>query len=145
MPLGEFFGGVGGCFGSIGYQTPRNKLFLPCHDRYPSFDCIASSKSDLFPVMVGLCLGYPLSILFINFKDKKFLGAVEVLRFDGLGTASLLFVDNVVCWGKVAEYTLRVLMASSSRAVCNQMLPQMEELKYCGIFTTEGRMEHEMQ
>ena len=60
---------------------------------------IADSKSDPFPVRVGLCQGLPLSlVLYIIFMDRISLHSqvVERIGFGGLRIPSLLFVDDVV-------------------------------------------------
>ena len=63
------------------------------YDRCQSLVHIASSKSDVFPVRVGLHQGCPLSpILFIIFMDRN----VEGVRFGDLRIGSLLFADDVV-------------------------------------------------
>ena len=60
---------------------------------------IAGSKSHLFPVMVGLRQGCPLSsVLFIIFMDRisRHSQATEGVMFVGLQIPSLLFIDDVV-------------------------------------------------
>ena len=75
---------------------------------YGSFDlccqsqslvCIAGSKSDPFPVRVGLCQGCPLSqVPFIIFIDRisRHSQMVEGVGFSDLRIPSLLFADDVV-------------------------------------------------
>ena len=61
--------------------------------------CIAGSKSDPFPVSVGLPQGCPLSqVLFIIFMDRisRHSHVVEGIRFGDLRIPSLLFADDVV-------------------------------------------------
>lgn len=69
------------------------------YDRCRSLVRIAGSKSNSFPVRVGLRQGCPLSpILFITFMDRisrRSLG-VEGVRFGDLRIKSLLFADDVV-------------------------------------------------
>ena len=61
--------------------------------------CIAGSKSDLFPVRVGLhqsCASSP--VLFILFMDRisRRSHAAEGVKFGGLWIPSLLFADDMV-------------------------------------------------
>ena len=61
--------------------------------------CIASSKSDPFPLRVGLFQGFPLSpILFITFmyRISRRSQVAEVVSFGGLPIPLLLFADDVV-------------------------------------------------
>ncbi|KAL7861723.1 hypothetical protein SRHO_G00131640 [Serrasalmus rhombeus] len=63
---------------------------------------IAGSKSDSFPVRVGLRQGCPLSsILFIIFMDRisRRSQGMEGVRFGDLRVTSLLFADDVVLLG----------------------------------------------
>ncbi|KAI3353937.1 hypothetical protein L3Q82_005140 [Scortum barcoo] len=69
------------------------------HDRSRSLVRIASSKSDLFPVHVGLRQGCPLSpVLFIIFMDRisRRSQGPEGVRFGNHRISSLLFADDVV-------------------------------------------------
>ncbi|KAJ0061369.1 hypothetical protein NL108_017387 [Boleophthalmus pectinirostris] len=80
----------GGCSGSMGSgpcMTGAGAVF------------IAGSKSDLFPVHVGLHQGCPLSpVLFIVFMDRisRRSQGPEGVRFGDHRISSLLFVDDVV-------------------------------------------------
>ena len=76
------------------------------YDRFQSLVRIAGSKSNLFPMRVGLCQGCPLSsILFITYMDRisRRSQDVEGVRFGDLRIGSLLFADDLV------------LLASSAR------------------------------
>ena len=69
------------------------------YDRCQSLVRIAGSKSDVFPVRVGLRQGCPLSpILFIIFMDRisRRSQGIEGVRFGDLKIGSLLFADDVV-------------------------------------------------
>ena len=69
------------------------------YDRCQSLVRIAGSKSDAFPVRVGLRQGCPLSpILFIIFMDRisRRSQGVEGFQFGNLRIGSLLFADDVV-------------------------------------------------
>ena len=68
-------------------------------DRCQSLVRIAGSKSDTFPVRVGLRQGCPLSpILFIIFMDSisRRSQGIEGVRFGEIRFGSLLFADDVV-------------------------------------------------
>uniref|UniRef100_A0A8C6M7F1 Reverse transcriptase domain-containing protein n=1 Tax=Nothobranchius furzeri TaxID=105023 RepID=A0A8C6M7F1_NOTFU len=69
------------------------------YQRSVSLVRIAGSKSDLFPVRVGLRQGCPLSpVLFITFMDRisRRSRGVECVEFGGRRISSLLFADDVV-------------------------------------------------
>ncbi|XP_023284603.1 receptor-type tyrosine-protein phosphatase F-like [Seriola lalandi dorsalis] len=69
------------------------------YQRSVSLVRVAGSKSDLFPVRVGLRQGCPLSpVLFITFMDgiSRRSRVVDGLGFGGRRISSLLFVDDVV-------------------------------------------------
>ncbi|XDV11655.1 hypothetical protein PO909_000531 [Leuciscus waleckii] len=69
------------------------------YDRSRSLVRIASSKSDFFPVHVGLRQGCPLSpVLFIFFMDRisRHSQGPEDVRFGDNTISSLLFADDVV-------------------------------------------------
>ena len=74
-------------------------LFAPCMTGFR----VWYSKSDLFPVRVGLRQGCPLSlILFITLMDRisRRSHGVEGVRFWQLRIGSLLFVDDMVLVAK---------------------------------------------
>ena len=86
----------GGFSGTTGYQIWAVRSL---YDRCQSMVRIASNKSDLFPVRVGLRQGCPLSpILFIIFMDRisRHSQGVQGVRFCDLRIGSLLFADDVV-------------------------------------------------
>ena len=85
--------------GSPGVSDPLIRAVRSLYDRCQSMVRIASNKSDLFPVRVGLRQGCPLSpILFIIFMDRisRRSQGIEGVRFGDLRIGSLLFVDDVV-------------------------------------------------
>ena len=70
--------------------------FDPCSQRLVH---ITDSKSDSFPVRVGLCQGCPLlSVLFIIFMGRisRCSQAAEGVGFGGPRILSLLFANDVV-------------------------------------------------
>ncbi len=71
---------------------------LSLYDQSRSLVRIAGSKSDLFPVHVGLRQGYPLSpVLFIVFMDRISRSqGPEGVRVGDHTISSLLFADDVV-------------------------------------------------
>ncbi len=80
-------------------SDPLIQVVNSLYDRCQSLVRIAGSKSDLFPVRVGLSQGCPLSLtLFIIFMDRisRSSQCVEGVRFGDLRIGSLLFADDVV-------------------------------------------------
>ncbi|TWW65506.1 R2DM Retrovirus-related Pol polyprotein from type II retrotransposable element [Takifugu flavidus] len=95
-----------GVLREYGVSGPLIRAVRSLYDRCQSLVRIAGSKSNSFPVRVGLRQGCPLSpILFIIFMDRisRCSHGVEGIRFGDLRIASLLFADDVV------------LLASSAR------------------------------
>ncbi|KAK3534231.1 hypothetical protein QTP86_007026 [Hemibagrus guttatus] len=135
---------------------------------------IASCKSDLFPVHVGLRQGCPLSlVLFIVFMDRisRRSQGLEGVQFGDHRISSLIFADDVLlapssldlqhALGRFAAECeaagMRVSTSKSEAMVLNQkkvactlqvggeLLPQVEEFKYLGVlFTSDGRMDREI-
>ncbi|KAI3370271.1 hypothetical protein L3Q82_025053 [Scortum barcoo] len=127
---------------------------------------IAGSKSDLFPVHVGLRQGCPLSpVLFIIFMDRisRRSQGPEGVRFGNHRISSLLFADDVVLMASSGQDLQHVLerfaaeceaagmriSTSKSEAmvldwkrvacplqVGGEVLPQVEEFKYLGVLFT---------
>uniref|UniRef100_A0A3B3HQU3 Reverse transcriptase domain-containing protein n=1 Tax=Oryzias latipes TaxID=8090 RepID=A0A3B3HQU3_ORYLA len=136
------------------------------YDRSRSLVRIAGSKSDLFPVHVGLRQGCPLSpVLFIVFMDRisRRSQGPEGIWFGDHRISSLLFADDVVllassnrdlqrALGRFAAECeaagMRVSTAKSEamvldrrKVVCHLSvggvsLPQVEEFKYLGVLFT---------
>ncbi len=139
---------------------------LSLYDRSRSLVRIAGSKSDLFPVHVGLWQGCPLSpVLFIIFMDRisRRSQGPEGVGFGDHAISSLLFADDVVvlatsdqdlqhALGRFAaecEVVGMRISASKSEAmvlsrkrvafplqVGGVLLPQVEEFKYLGVLFT---------
>ena len=136
------------------------------YDRCQSLVRIAGSKSDSFPVRVGLRQGCPLSpILFITFMDRisRRSQGVEGVWFGDLRIGSLLFADDVVLMAssdrdlqlsldrfaaeceatgmristsKSESMVLRVKRVECSLQIREDVLPQVEEFKYLGVSFT---------
>jgi len=88
-----------GVLREYGVPDPLIGAVQSLYDRCQSLVCIAGSKSDVFPVRVGLLQGCPLSpILFIIFMDRisRYSQGIEGVRFGILRIGSLLFADDVV-------------------------------------------------
>ncbi|KAI3351249.1 hypothetical protein L3Q82_005801 [Scortum barcoo] len=128
--------------------------------------CIAGSKSDLFPVHVGLRQGCPLSpVLFIIFMDRisRRSQGPEGVRFGNHRISSLLFADDVVLMASSGQDLQHVLerfaaeceaagmristskseamVLDRKRVACplrvgGEVLPQVEEFKYLGVLFT---------
>jgi len=139
------------------------------YDRCQSLVRIAGSKSDAFPVRVGLRQGCPLSpILFIIFMNRisRRSQGVEGVRFGNLRIVSLLFAVDVVLLAllgrdlqlslerfaaefeaagmRISTSKSETMVLSRKRVECS-LLSQVEEFKYLGVlFTSEGRMEREI-
>uniref|UniRef100_A0A8C6KT40 Reverse transcriptase domain-containing protein n=1 Tax=Nothobranchius furzeri TaxID=105023 RepID=A0A8C6KT40_NOTFU len=127
---------------------------------------IAGSKSDLFPVRVGLHQGCSLSpVRFITFMDRisRRSRGVECVEFGGRRISSLLFADDVVllasssadlqlllgrfaaecdaagmriCTSKSETIVLDRKRVACQLRVGGEVLPQVEEFKYLGVLFT---------
>uniref|UniRef100_A0A8C6NNI1 Reverse transcriptase domain-containing protein n=1 Tax=Nothobranchius furzeri TaxID=105023 RepID=A0A8C6NNI1_NOTFU len=157
---------MGGVLREYGVPGPLIRAVRPLFNRCQSLVRIAGSKSDSFPVRVGLHQGCPLSpILFITFMDRisRRSQGVEGIRFGGLRIRSLLFADDVVVLASserdlllslerfAAECEAAGMRISSSKSktmvlirkkvecllrVRDEVLPQVEEFKYLGVLFT---------
>ncbi|KAK3543983.1 hypothetical protein QTP70_032745, partial [Hemibagrus guttatus] len=136
------------------------------YNRSRSLVRIASCKSDLFPVHVGLQQGCPLSpVLFIVFMDRisRRSQGLEGVRFGDHRISSLIFADYIVllapssldlqhalgCFAAECEAAGMRVNTSKSEAmvldlkkvactlqVGGEVLPQVEEFKYLGVLFT---------
>ncbi|KAK3543164.1 hypothetical protein QTP70_012267 [Hemibagrus guttatus] len=82
-----------------GVHGPLLRAVRSLYNRSRSLVCIASCKSDLFPVHVGLRQGCPLSlVLFIVFMDRisRRSQGLEGVRFGDHRISLLIFADDVV-------------------------------------------------
>ncbi|KAI3362620.1 hypothetical protein L3Q82_001624 [Scortum barcoo] len=89
---------VGSAPCEYGVRGPLLRAVRSLYDRSRSLVRIAGSKSDLFPVHVGLRQGCPLSpVLFIIFMDRisRRSQGPEGVRFGNHRISSLLFADDV--------------------------------------------------
>ncbi len=148
----------------VGGPLLRAVRSLYCRSR--SLVRIAGSKSDLFPVHVGLRQGCPLSpVLFIIFMDRisRRSHGPEGIWFGSQWISSLLFADDVVLLAPSSQDLQHVLgrfaaeceaagmriSTSKSEAmvldrkkvacslqVGGEFLPQVEEFKYLGVLFT---------
>ncbi|TWW80485.1 R2DM Retrovirus-related Pol polyprotein from type II retrotransposable element [Takifugu flavidus] len=95
-----------GVLREYGVSGPLIRAVRSLYDRCQSLVRIAGSKSNSFPVRVGLRQGCPLSpILFIIFMDRisRCSHGVEGIQFGDLRIASLLFADDVVLLASLAR------------------------------------------
>ncbi|KAK3518550.1 hypothetical protein QTP70_001608 [Hemibagrus guttatus] len=127
---------------------------------------IASCKSDLFPVHVGLRQGCPLSpVLFIVFMDRisRCSQGLEGVRFGDHRISSLLFADDVVLLApssldlqhalghfaaeceaagmRVSTSKSEAMVLNRKKVACTlpvggELLHQVEEFKYLGVLFT---------
>ena len=155
-----------GVLREYGVPDPLIRAVRSLYDRCQSLVRIAGSKSDSFPVRVGLRQGCPLSpILFITFMDRisRRSQGVEGVRFGGLSIASLLFADDVVLLAsssrdlqlslerfaaeceavgmRISTSKSETMVLSRKRVECplrvgDEILPQVEEFKYLGVSFT---------
>ncbi|TWW73592.1 R2DM Retrovirus-related Pol polyprotein from type II retrotransposable element [Takifugu flavidus] len=155
-----------GVLREYGVSGPLIRAVRSLYDRCQSLVRIAGSKSNLFPVRVGLRQGCPLSpILFIIFMDRisRCSHGVEGIRFGDLRIASLLFADDVVLLASSARDLqlsldrfaaaceaagMRISTSKSEAMVLDrkkvecllrvkeEILPQVEEFKYLGVLFT---------
>ncbi|KAI3368075.1 hypothetical protein L3Q82_026898, partial [Scortum barcoo] len=91
---------------------PLLRAVRSLYDRSRSLVRIAGSKSDLFPVHVGLRQGCPLSpVLFIIFMDRisRRSQGPEGVRFGNHRISSLLFADDVVLLASSSQDLQHVL------------------------------------
>ncbi|KAK3512562.1 hypothetical protein QTP70_017239, partial [Hemibagrus guttatus] len=149
-----------------GVRGPLLRAVRSLYNRSRSLVRIASCKSDLFPVHVGLRQGCPLSpVLFIVFMDRisRRSQGLEGVRFGDHRISSLIFADDVVLLASsgldlqhalgrfAAECEVAGMRVSTSKSeamvldrkkvVCTlqvggEVLPQVEEFKYLGILFT---------
>ncbi|KAK3558133.1 hypothetical protein QTP86_009867 [Hemibagrus guttatus] len=157
-----------------GVRGPLVRAVWSLYNRSRSLVRIASCKSDLFPVHVGLRQGCPLSpFLFIVFMDRisRHSQGLEGVRFGDHRISLLIFADDVLLApssldlqhalghfaAKCEAAGMRVSTSKSEAMVLDrkkvactlqvggEVHPQMEEFKYLGVlFTSEGRMDCEI-
>ncbi|KAK3555124.1 hypothetical protein QTP86_010013 [Hemibagrus guttatus] len=146
-----------------GARGPLLRAVRSLYDQSRSLVRIASCKSDLFPVHVGLRQSCPLSpVLFIVFMDRisRCSQGLEGVRFGDHRISSLLFADDVVLLTPssqdlqhalghfAAECEAAGMRISTSKSeamvldrkkvactlqVGGEFLPQVEEFKYLGV------------
>ncbi|KAI3377134.1 hypothetical protein L3Q82_000326 [Scortum barcoo] len=143
------------------------KAVRSLYDRSRSLVRIAGSKSDLFPVHVGLRQGCPLSpVLFIIFMDRisRRSQGPEGVRFGNHRISSLLFADDDVLLASSSQDLQHVLerfaaeceaagmriSTSKSEAMVLSGWVERSCLKWRSssisgvLFTSEGKMEREI-
>uniref|UniRef100_A0A674P165 Reverse transcriptase domain-containing protein n=1 Tax=Takifugu rubripes TaxID=31033 RepID=A0A674P165_TAKRU len=155
-----------GVLREYGVSGPLIRAVRSLYDRCQSLVRIAGSKSNSFPVRVGLRQGCPLSpILFIIFMDRisRCSHGVEGVRFGDLRIGSLLFADDVVLLAssardlqlsldrfaaaceaagmKISTSKSEAMVLDRKKVECllrvkEEILPQVEEFKYLGVLFT---------
>ncbi|KAI3357643.1 hypothetical protein L3Q82_016052 [Scortum barcoo] len=101
-----------GVLREYGVRGPLLRAVRSLYDQSRSLVRIAGSKSDLFPVHVGLRQGCPLSpVLFIIFMDRisRRSQGPEGVRFGNHRISSLLFADDVVLLASSSQDLQHVL------------------------------------
>ncbi|KAK3505719.1 hypothetical protein QTP70_020512 [Hemibagrus guttatus] len=146
-----------------GVRGPLLRAVRSLYNRSRSLVRIASCKSDLFPVHVGLRQGCPLSpVLFVVFMDRisRRSQGLEGVRFGDHRISSMIFADDVVLLASssldlqhalgrfAAERKVAGMRVSTSKSeamvldrkkvactlqVGGEVLPQVEEFKYLGV------------
>lgn len=159
-------GGLWRVLREYGVRGPLLRAVRSLYDRSRSLVRIAGSKSDFFPVHVGLRQGCPLSpVLFIIFMDRisRRSQGPEGVRFGDHTISSLLFADDVVVLApsyqdlqhalgrfaaeceaagmKISTSKSEAMVLSRKRVACplqvgGEILPQVEEFKYLGVLFT---------
>ncbi|KAK3516029.1 hypothetical protein QTP70_001869 [Hemibagrus guttatus] len=149
-----------------GVRGPLLRAVRSLYNQSRSLVRIASCKSDLFPVHVGLRQGCPLSpVLFIVFMGRisRCSQGLKGVRFGDHRISSLIFADDVVllasssldlqhtlgCFAAECEAAGMRVSTSKSEAmvldrkkvactlqVGGEVLPQVEEFKYLGVLFT---------
>ncbi|KAK3506058.1 hypothetical protein QTP70_002984 [Hemibagrus guttatus] len=149
-----------------GVRGPLLRAVRSLYNRSRSLVRIASCKSDLFPVHVGLRQGCPLSpVLFMVFMDRisRRSQGLKGVRFGDHRISSLIFADDVVLLASsgldlqhalgrfAAECEAAGMRVSTSKSeamvldrkkvactlqVGGEVLPQVEEFKYLGVLFT---------
>ncbi|KAK3573216.1 hypothetical protein QTP86_015137, partial [Hemibagrus guttatus] len=149
-----------------GVRGPLLRAVWSLYNRSRSLVCIASCKSDLFPVHVGLRQGCPLSpVLFIVFMDRisRRSQGLEGIQFGDHRISSLIFADDVVLLAlssldlqhalgrfaaeceaagmRVSTSKSEAMVLDRKKVACTlqvggEVLPQVEEFKYLGVLFT---------
>ncbi|KAK3562387.1 hypothetical protein QTP86_033524 [Hemibagrus guttatus] len=149
-----------------GVRGPLLRAVRSLYNRSRSLVCIASCKSDLFPVHVGFQQGCPLSpVLFIVFMDRisRRSQRLEGVWFGDHRISSLIFADDVVLLApsrldlqhalgrfaaeceaagmRVSTSKLEAMVLDQKKVartlqVGGEVLPQVEEFKYLGVLFT---------
>ncbi|KAK3516631.1 hypothetical protein QTP70_022033 [Hemibagrus guttatus] len=149
-----------------GVRGPLLRAVWSLYNRSRSLVRIASCKSDLFPVHVGLRQGCPLSpVLFIVFMDRisRRSQGLEGVRFGDHRISSLIFADDVVLLApssldlqhalghfaaeceaagmRVSTSKSEAMVLDRKKVACTlqvgwEVLPQVEAFKYLGVLFT---------
>ncbi|KAK3527104.1 hypothetical protein QTP86_010820 [Hemibagrus guttatus] len=149
-----------------GVRGPLLRAVRSLYNRSRSLVRIASCKSDLFPVHVGLRQGCPLSpVLFIVFMDRisRRSQGLEGVRFGDHRISLLIFADDVVLLApssldlqhalghfaaacevagmRVSTSKSGAMVLDREKVACTlqvggEFLPQVEEFKYLGVLFT---------
>ncbi|KAK3562016.1 hypothetical protein QTP86_024486 [Hemibagrus guttatus] len=146
-----------------GVRGPLLRAVRSLYNRSRSLVRIASCKSDLFPVHVGLRQGCPLSpVLFIVFMNRisRRSQGLEGVQFGDHRISSLIFADDVVLLApssldlqhalgrfsaeceaagmRVSTSKWEAMVLDRKKVACTlqvggEVLPQVEEFKYLGV------------
>ncbi|KAI3356217.1 hypothetical protein L3Q82_017465, partial [Scortum barcoo] len=122
-----------GVLREYGVRGPLLRAVRSLYDRSRSLVRIAGSKSDLFPVHVGLLAGLP----FVTGQDLQHVLERFAAECEAAGM-------------RISTSKSEAMVLDRKRVACplrvgGEVLPQVEEFKYLGVlFTSEGKMEREI-
>ncbi|KAI3354168.1 hypothetical protein L3Q82_018704, partial [Scortum barcoo] len=122
-----------GCSAEYGVRGPLLRAVRSLYDRSRSLVRIAGSKSDLFPVHVGLRQGLP----FVTGQDLQHVLERFAAECEAAGM-------------RISTSKSEAMVLDRKRVACplqvgGEVLPQVEEFKYLGVlFTSEGKIEREI-
>ncbi|KAI3360386.1 hypothetical protein L3Q82_002298 [Scortum barcoo] len=142
-----------GVLREYGVRGPLLRAVRSLYDRSRSLVRIAGSKSDLFPVHVGLRQGCPLSpVLFIIFMDRisRRSQGPEGVSQDLQHVLERFAAECEAAGMRISTSKSEAMVLDRKRVACplrvgGEVLPQVEEFKYLGVlFTSEGKIEREI-
>ncbi|KAK3537395.1 hypothetical protein QTP70_008853 [Hemibagrus guttatus] len=130
-----------------GVRGPLLRAVWSLYNRSRSLVRIASCKSDLFPVHVGLRQGCPLSlVLFIVFMDRisRCSQGLEGVRFGDHRISLLLFADDVVLLAPSSLDLQQALGCFAAECEAAGMRVSTSKSEAMVLFTSEGKMDREI-
>lgn len=108
-----------GVLREYGVQSPLLRISHSLYERSMSLVCIASSKSDMFPVHVCLHQGCPLSPTFMD-RISRCSQAPERVWFGDHRISSLLFTDDDVLFRTFKMHRGSFVSPTETKMVLNR-------------------------